>query len=105
MTPEKELAFHNAVAANGGLISDKIREEFEIEKPSAVEGDDAPKPIIEIPEGFADLPWKELQSLVKEVTGAGPENKADAIAQLTLEVERRAADAETDGHGEDNGGA
>ena len=105
MTPEKQLAFHNAVAANGGIISDQIREEFQIEKPADDESGNAPAPVVEIPANFAEMDWKELQALVKEVTGKGPENKPDAIAKLTEEVERRAAEADGNNNGGDNGDA
>lgn len=105
MNSDKHLALTNAVEANGGVISDEIRERFGLSKPGADEADSAPAPLVEIPEGFADLPWKQLQSLVKGVTGTGPESKLDAIAKLTEEVERRAAEADGNANGGDNGDA
>ena len=105
MNSDNHLALTNAVEANGGVISDEIRERFGLAKPGAIKAEEAPALLVEIPANFAELDWKELQALVKEVTGKGPENKPDAIAKLTEEVERRAAEADGNNNGGDNGDA
>jgi len=103
MNTPNDLAFQNEVARNGGLITDEIRAKYNIAKPKegAAEPDTLAEPVA-IPEDFANRPWKELQKLVKELTGTGPTDKASAIDTLQAEVIRRAAADTEEG---DGGGA
>lgn len=100
MKTHNDLAFQNEVARNGGLITDEIRAKYNIAKPEegAADPDTSSEPVA-IPENFANLPWKELQKLVKELTGAGPSDKASAIDTLKAEFERREAAAAEEGEG------
>lgn len=50
-----------------------------------------PATLVEIPEGWADLPWPELRSLAAAVSDTPINSKDEAIAAIQAETEARAA--------------